>query len=462
MKIILVTPFREYVGGGMGIIAYEVARNLSIRGNRVILICPGNKKTALVTKSPNLRYLTIKSAGKDESTIPALGLGALSFIFKKLESFSPDIIHSHDIGPLALVAQFWAIKTKVPFVYSTHMLPTKTVDFGLTEFVTKGKGIVKIIDKNFIQKYCKSFFSSCDALFALNAAAEKDIKKLGYRGKVQVVPNGCDLGVYSIIRRDAAGSSKNLLFVGFISRRKNQEYLIEMMKYLPRDYVLNLVGRPFDEKCLRQLKKRADVLKVNVNFIGEVPFEKVIDYLARANLFVSASKMEVQSLVILEALASGLPVVGLDNETIEQLIDDSCGKKLAKNTRPPVFAKAVESVLSLSREDYLKLSQAARKKVEYFGWDNVVGLMTTAYKQVISEKGIAESHEQRMKDESDFLERLSDWLDGKKMVKAGPKNVPFWYLPLVVIVLPVVRLLLAMTGTRGKPNIKMQRSNLKS
>ena len=46
---------------------------------------------------------------------------------------------------------------------------------------------------------------------------------------------------------------------------------------------------------------------------------QIPNYLERAHVFPSASKMEVQSLVVIEALASGTPVVGLSNETIDEL-----------------------------------------------------------------------------------------------------------------------------------------------
>jgi len=54
--------------------------------------------------------------------------------------------------------------------------------------------------------------------------------------------------------------------------------------------------------------------------MGEIPYHQIPQILEKTHVLVSASKMEVQSLVIIEALTSGTPVVGLANETIDELI----------------------------------------------------------------------------------------------------------------------------------------------
>ncbi len=50
----------------------------------------------------------------------------------------------------------------------------------------------------------------------------------------------------------------------------------------------------------------------------------------KTHAFVSASKMEVQSLAIIEALASGSPVIGLGNETVDELVDETNGSTVAE------------------------------------------------------------------------------------------------------------------------------------
>jgi hypothetical protein len=96
--------------------------------------------------------------------------------------------------------------------------------------------------------------------------------------------------------------------------------------------------------------------------------------------------MEVQSLVIIEALASGTPVVALPNETTEELIDESVGVLLEKGTKPAAYAQAIQEILSLPEEEYLDLSQQARKRVSHLDWSNIVSRTVSAYQDLQEEK----------------------------------------------------------------------------
>ncbi|MCX6724912.1 MAG: glycosyltransferase, partial [Candidatus Shapirobacteria bacterium] len=124
---------------------------------------------------------------------------------------------------------------------------------------------------------------------------------------------------------------RQLTFIGYLSRRKNQKYLLQVVEHLPENFVLNLIGKPINPMYLQELKDYVQRKQLkNVNFLGELPYKQIPAILERTHLLISASKMEVQSLVIIEALASGTPVVGLANETVDELVDSSVGFRLEK------------------------------------------------------------------------------------------------------------------------------------
>jgi hypothetical protein len=123
----------------------------------------------------------------------------------------------------------------------------------------------------------------------------------------------------------------------------------------------------------------------NVIFAGQVEHDTVAGYLERAHLFVSASKMEVQSLSVIEALASGTPVVGLSNETIDELVDAEVGRVLPKDAPPHAFAAAVDEVCSLAPRQYERLCKQARQRVAPFDWPNVVAMTEEAYRSLIED-----------------------------------------------------------------------------
>jgi len=96
--------------------------------------------------------------------------------------------------------------------------------------------------------------------------------------------------------------------------------------------------------------------------------------------------MEVQSLVIIETLASGTPVVGLSNETVSEFIDDSVGFHLEEKTSTKTFAEKVKKICFLSQKEYEFLCHNARKKVAHLDWPDVVKRTEMVYQKLIKEK----------------------------------------------------------------------------
>jgi len=384
MRVVFTTSFREGKGGGCGRVPHEIAHAFAKQRHETVLICPGSK-TEIKRVAPHLRYLQIKSVGEGDVSIPYLTVNNLKFIFNFLKGFSPQVIHSHDFGPITLSSQFWAINNQVTFVYTSHVLPTKAFDFAISE---SSKSLSRFLDTGLMKKYFFNFFKNSDALIALNKEVKKDILKYGFRNKIFIIPNGRDLKAYCACHlANLKEKEKQLTFIGYLSIRKNQKYLLRMIKYLPSNFTLNLVGSPINSTYLKSLK---DYVKKNylrkVNFLGEVPYEQISQILAKTHLFVSASKMEVQSLVIIEALASGTPIVALSNETTKELVDDSVGFCLDKKTSPQTFARQIKKICALPPKKYNDLCQRARNKVSHLDWSEIVRQTEIAYQELLVEK----------------------------------------------------------------------------
>lgn len=377
MRVVFITMFTESMGGGLGRVAYEIVEAFAQK-HKVLFIHPGERTKKTIRG--NLWVMEVESRGKSEIVIPDLNFKNIKFIFRNLGKFSPEVVHVQDPGPLSFLLQLWAKKNGIPFVYTSHVLPTKTGDFGAKELSGK---VGKLLDSKIVRKYFLNFFNNCDGVIALNKRAKKDILEFGYKGKIFLIPNGRNLKTYQT-REKKGLKDKILVFIGYLTRRKNQRYLVEVMRYLPGDYTLKLVGPYIDEKYFAELENLVKKYKLeNVCFIGKVPHERVPEFLAEARVFVSSSKMEVQSLSIIESLASGTPVVGLPNETIDEFIDASCGYNFPKRTPPKTFALKVKEICSLSESSYRKLSDNAKKKTLSLDWSKVVNETRKAYWELI-------------------------------------------------------------------------------
>jgi 1,2-diacylglycerol 3-alpha-glucosyltransferase len=403
MKVVFTSIFRPGLGGGSGRVAHELARNFAL-DHDVVMICPADK-TGFTRDNDGLGQFGIRSAGDEEFHMPDLSVRTVREVFDFLNDFQPDVIHAHDPALVGLIGQVWARMNLVPFVHTSHVLPSKALDFGATEAITTPL-MKSILSESFISTVLSNFFLNCDALIALNQPALESIREFGFTGPIYVIPNGRSLSHYQPSKcADITQDQKILLFIGFINKRKNQAYLIEAMKYLPENYTLRLIGKAHNPDYEEELKDycRQNELD-NVDFVGQVEHDQIPTYLEEAHVLPSASKMEVQSLVVIEALASGTPVVGLSNETIDELITDEVGAWVGKDEDPSEFAKQIASICSLPTEQYQNLCEAAKDRVSHLDWSNVVNSTTDAYQKILRYKPSITD------DESDMLTSLVSFL----------------------------------------------------
>jgi len=108
--------------------------------------------------------------------------------------------------------------------------------------------------------------------------------------------------------------------------------------------------------------------------------------LEQSHVFVSASRMEVQSLVVIEALASGTPVVGLSNETVDELVDETNGARLSKDADPETFALAIQRICELPASEYKKRCERARERVKDLDWSNVMRRTVESYEMILAQQ----------------------------------------------------------------------------
>ncbi len=401
MKIVFTSIFRDGLGGGAGRVAHELAQNFALN-HEVVMVCPADKTGPQPGKN-GLTIYGIRSAGEDDFQMPQLSARTVRELFEFLDKFQPEIVHAHEPALMGLIGQIWARMHSVPFVHTSHVLPSKAIDFGATDKLNVPPSIVHSSISNFaVHGVLSNFFLNCDALIALNQSAYESIREFGYLGPIFVIPNGRSLAHYSTGESaDITQDPKVLLFIGFLSERKNQYYLLETLNELPPNYLLRLVGKALDPEYKEKLDGYIeDRGLTNVEFIGQIDHKEIPSYLESAHIFPSASIMEVQSLVVIEALASGTPVVGLSNETIDELVNQDVGAWLAKDQPPAAFAKQIERICNLSQEEYQTLCDNARNQVSHLDWSNVVDATTRAYQEILKIKlSISD-------DESDMLTSL--------------------------------------------------------
>ncbi len=205
-------------------------------------------------------------------------------------------------------------------------------------------------------------------------------ERLAFAGvaNILVQPLGVDVELFHPARRDVDGvrrelgieaRPKILMFVGRAAREKNIEVLLEASARLGDDYHLVLVGAGASARPQR-----------NATFIDyQRDPVAIARLLASADAFVHANDREPFGLVALEAMACGLPLVGVASGGIGELVDEEIGQ-LAPRAAAGPFAEAVSA---LFERDLAELGAAARRRaVGRHSWDATFVSLASVYGQL--------------------------------------------------------------------------------
>jgi alpha-1,6-mannosyltransferase len=190
-----------------------------------------------------------------------------------------------------------------------------------------------------------------------------------------VQPLGVDTDLFHPAKADRDGvrrqlglsdKTKLLVFAGRAAREKNIEVLLDAAAKLGPDYHLMLVGAG----ALAKPQSNATFL----DFVRDP--NEVARLLASSDAFVHANDREPFGLVALEAMACGLPLVGVASGGIGELVDEAVGQ-LAASAAPAAFAEAVEALFA---RDLHAIGQAARwRAVTRHSWDATFEGLSSIY-----------------------------------------------------------------------------------
>jgi glycosyltransferase involved in cell wall biosynthesis len=396
MKIAYICSYSEIAYGGDSRVAWELARYMAKNtDDEIWMLCPGEKYCIKKDNiEPLLQIQYVPSVYVTEGVgLFSPTLSNVSSLYNLLDNLNPDILHAHNFDPLAFVLEGWALTRKRPFVYTGHLLATQInqwQDFNL------GKAMEGIISTS-LKTYTREFYRNCTKIICLNKYAKDDFVRFTKAPeKMAVIPNGHIFDNYlpkSVnIEKD---NEYNLLFPGYISERKNQLFLIEMLKYLktPKKVTLSFAGLFMTKEYEKLVKQAIKTLPRNrrVRLLGYVKHEKLPSLYSKTHYMVSGALAEVQSLSVIESLASGTPVIGLANTTTSELLRGNNGRVLEKEASPEKFAKILDDFLSISNSKYEDLSKESIKSVGFLDYKNVSKQYSHFYSSLLRQKNIIHS-----------------------------------------------------------------------
>ncbi len=298
-----------------------------------------------------------------------------------VRGIKPDLIHSHHPIWMGDFAAGFARDLDLPLIFTYHSQYEKYAQF----YSPFAPDIVVRVTEEMVSRYLKS----CDHVIAPTESIQQHIlQTYDVNFEVSVVPTPVDLSTFMIADREKIRVEHDLvgrpllLYVGRLAKEKDLDLLLRAFSFVQRDREdvrLLLVGdgphRPRLEALAHELGIRSSVL-----FIGSVPFERVPNYFAAADIFVFTSSSETQGLVLLEAMSTGTPVIAVSAPASEDVLSQGGGVL----TRPTDEEFAREVILLLEQDDRRRdLGQEASEAVRRFSIRSSVESLISAYEHAI-------------------------------------------------------------------------------
>ena len=378
----------SYLPANHGVeISIETFREeLEKMGHEVFIYAP--ESPGYKDKNPNVfRFKSVKII-KNPEMYNAFNFLPVGRDFKEVSHLKLDIAHAHSPFSLGILAKYISERQLVPLVYTHHTHYPEYVKTYVGE---------KVLLPYLAKIYSTWFVNNSDAVIAPSLKIKKLLKEYGAKEEIpiHILPTGIDLKTFKESDLDKEKLRKKLnipldkkilLFVGRIGKEKNVEFLVESFKELLKkreDALLLIVG---DGPFLDSLKKIVEEMKIGsfVKFTGRVPHEKIISYYQSADVFLFPSLTDTQGIVILEALACGLPVVVLKDDAFDGIILDGKNGFAVEKESSKVFAQKTNLILddtSLQK----KFSKLAVKTAQDFSKEKVAGKLAEIYKENIAE-----------------------------------------------------------------------------
>jgi len=248
------------------------------------------------------------------------------------------------------------------------------------------------IGETFLRAYLPGYCQSIDLVVAPSPGMKKILQKVGVSSQIEVVPNGVDLTPFQkhvkpIDRRTLSFKEDDivLIYTGRLGPEKNLPFLFRAFNGVVQAYEnirLLIVGDgPERENLMDRVQHMG--ISSKVKFTGMVDYHEISQYLATADAFVTPSVTEVHPLSVIEAMASGLSVLGIESPGVGDTIKDGTTGFIVKGEDLAAFTAKMVRLIT-SHDFRQKMGDRAREASREYAIERTTEIMLSHYRQIIA------------------------------------------------------------------------------
>jgi phosphatidylinositol alpha-mannosyltransferase len=362
VRIALACPYAWEAPGGVQVHVRQLAAKLRVRGHEVLVLAPGGRPAPepwirIVGRAVGVPY------GDSVAPIAPTPTAARR-VASELRGFGPDVVHVHE--PMTpSVSMFATLRSPAPVVATFHSGAERSRLFDLAAPALR-RIARRIAVRIAVSERAAGFARS----------------RLG--GRFRVVPNGTEVDRFSRAEPADLGPGRKLLFVGRLHERKGFPVAVAAFARLAAersDVRLVVAGEGGQGSAIGAL---GPSVRARVAMLGSVPNEELPPIHAAADVLVAPSVGgESFGIVLVEAMAAGLPVVASRIAGYDEVVTDGVEGFLVPPRDPAALAEALARVLDdadLARA----MGEAGRARARRYDWDVIADEIESIYREAIA------------------------------------------------------------------------------
>lgn len=329
----------------------------------------------------------------EHSDLPSIGApGAPTFRFVlpwgvplTLRSFRPDLLHTHTFGTVGYKAVWSARRLRVPLLGTEHTLPAEYAHYLHLDYRWAKEGL---------KKFAAHYYRKCDAVTAPSQMVAQELRDYGVTKDIHVISNPIETNFFRPLPdkarlKEEFGITKfAVLCFGRLAKEKNIEELLEAFALIRKNNVdaeLVIVGSGPAEQQIRAKVQALDIGK-DARFLGMLRGEELVRAVNATDVYAITSRSESQSLTTIQAMACGLPVIGVNFGGLPEYIRNGENGFVVKGGDTAAFAARLTELFADSAKR-TTLGACGRSLAERNAPEKVVERMEKIYSSLLEKAG---------------------------------------------------------------------------
>jgi len=390
LKIIIGTESFPPNISGVAVAAHFLAKSLADEGHQVWVIAPSPNRTQFEEEDPSgFRIFRLRSVGNPFRKGFRATLWPGKAVWHLVGHIKPDVIHLHD--PVAICKNLLKAGRAqgIPVVVTNHF----SLEY-LLSYVPSLKPLHPIF-RRLLSRHLARFYNRCDYVLCPTETVKESLRAMGVTSPIEAISNGVAVERFYAYQPPQAlrlkyhlPDNRLVLYVGRIDRDKSLEVLLEAIPRVVQETNAHfvLVG---DGTVLGKLKSSVEKnsLERFVTFLGSIDHdsESLPGIYQISSVLVIPSAVESQSIVTLEAMASGLPIVAARGGALPELVKDGVNGYLFE---PQDARAAADGLIGILKDSALarKMGRESLKTVAAHRTEESFRKTKRTYEEVIQKQ----------------------------------------------------------------------------